>query len=211
MNRLGCCGGLLVGGLALGSCFQEWESRAGQGSAPVNVARSGPTIVLETPPIELPDGTTTTEACDLITLQARSILETNCASCHGGASPGARQGQPPFDCVLDFDKLKSVASTAVRDPRDPSRGMRFLVPGDPDNSRIYVRMVRAEMPPVPPLGLDPIPLPSVSDLSLIRAWITSCMGVAEAMVPRGDAGAGSGGPPRDGGEAAEEAGLPLGR
>jgi hypothetical protein len=176
--------------LATSGCFQELDSRAGKGSAPVAAEKVGPTIVLETPAIDLPDGTTTRDPCVLITSQATSILQANCAHCHGGGSPGARQGQPPFDCVLDFEKLKTMTSTSVRDPRDPSRGMRFLIPGDPDNSRLYVRIARAEMPPVPPLGLDPIPLPSVSDVSLLRTWISSCLGI-KASAGAGGATAGS--------------------
>ena len=166
--------------LSLAGCFQELDSRAANGRAPVASDKAGPTIALDTPPIDLPDGTTTTDRCKLITLQASDILRANCAHCHGGGSPGARQGQPPFDCVMDFDKLQTMVSASVRDPSDPSRGMRFLIPGDPDHSRLYVRIARAEMPPPPPLGLDPIPLPSISDVSLLRTWISSCLGVEGA-------------------------------
>jgi hypothetical protein len=199
LNSTGIIAAAAALALSLTGCFQELDSRAAKGSAPVAPDKAGPTIVLDTPPIDLPDGTTTTDRCKLITLQAREILHTNCARCHGGESPGARQGQPPFDCVMDFDKLQTMVSASVRDPRDPGRGMRFLIPGDPDNSRLYVRIARAEMPPVPPLGLDAIPMPSVSDVSLLRTWIGSWLGgeggMAIASVPPK--------PPADGAAAAD--------
>lgn len=124
--------------------------------------------------LELADGGLPQDACEQTAEQAREILERTCASCHGGASPGARQGSPPFDCVLDTDQLLTMTSATVIDQytRQPAR---FLVAGDPDHSRIYVRIANQEMPPPDVVGLPPNPRPSTSDLSVLRHWIEQCV------------------------------------
>jgi len=146
-------------------CFQPLDSGAAAR------ANEPPLIALETPPIELPDGSTT-DPCVLTTLQATEILRTFCADCHGGESPGAHKGETPFDFLLDFDKLKVARSVVMGMPR-------FAVPGAPDASRVYVRIARGEMPPLQPLGLPPLPRPTVSDTSVLYQWIASCLGPPE--------------------------------
>jgi len=95
------------------------------------------------------------DACDTTRSQARTILETNCAFCH--EVPG---NQANFDFILELDKLRTaVAST----------GERFVVPGDPEHSRIYQRISAGEMPPA-----GRMPRPSMSDVAVIRQWIASC-------------------------------------
>ena len=160
--------GLLLVGLT--GCLQELDEGAASGGG-----ADEPAISLETPPIELPGGETTSDPCVLTVLQAKTILETNCAACHGGGSPGARQGQPPFDYVLDFDRLLEARSESVPDPSDPSQGMRFVVPGDPEASRVYLRIAVGEMPPELPVDAEPLPRPSISDTSVLYAWIELCM------------------------------------
>jgi hypothetical protein len=137
---------------------------------------------------------TSIDSCDAITSQARTILETDCASCHGGRTPGEHHGVPPFDFVLDFEKLKVARSGSALDPTDPRLGMRFLIPGHPDDSRIYQRIRRGEMPPMPDV---PLPRPTVSDTSLLRDWIMRCMGPSET----GSGGAGGAGGGTSGGAA----------
>jgi hypothetical protein len=151
-------------------CFQPLDTAASTGSS--SSAQNPPAIALETPPVSLPDGGTTTDPCVLTTWQATDILRTYCAGCHGGGSPGAHQGETPFDFVLDFDKLKVARSTAPGMPR-------FAVPGFPEASRVYVRVARGEMPPMQPLGLPPLPRPTVSDISVLYEWIASCLGPSE--------------------------------
>jgi hypothetical protein len=123
------------------------------------------------------------DACEVVDRQAHAILERSCARCHGGASPGARQGAPPFDAVLDTERLVTLTSATVTDPttHEPAR---FLVPGDPDRSRIYLRPLNGEMPPPDIIGLPPNPRPSVSDLSVLRQWIESCVQAPDS--PAGD-------------------------
>jgi hypothetical protein len=151
-------------------CFQPLDTAATKGSS--SSAETPPPIALKTPPISLPSGGTTTDPCVLTTLQARDILRTDCAGCHGGGSPGAHQGETPFDFVLDFDKLKVARSTAPGMPR-------FAVPGFPEASRVYVRVARGEMPPVQPLGSPALPRPTVSDISVLYQLIASCLGPPE--------------------------------
>ncbi len=151
------------------ACFQDLdiESVSGSGDQPTGPA-------LDTPPIERPDGTTTTDPCEATWQDTRDMLDANCGSCHGGGDDGARQGQPPFDFVLDPQKLATARSATVPDPDDPSQGMLFVEPGAPTKSRIYDLLVHDEMPPQQPIGVEPLPRPTVSDQSLLNAWITYC-------------------------------------
>jgi hypothetical protein len=150
-------------------CFQELDSGAasGGGEDAVDAAPA-----LETPEIELPDGTTTTDACAAVTVSATDILTTNCAKCHGGGA--AKQGG--FDFVLDVNSLKTARSAMLPDPLDAPLGWRFLRPGDPWNSRMWRRIWELQMPPADIVGLPPNPdRPSFSDASLIYTWIQSCV------------------------------------
>jgi len=148
------------------------------------------TLIL-TPPIDFvqPDGTpgSTTVPCEATSAHAATIFLLNCAGCHGGRTAGERQGQPPFDYVLDPERLMTARSATVPDPLAPPEnqipntptfeGMRFIVPGDPDHSRIYLRVTRKEMPPPPIVGMTDTlkSRPNVSDFSVLREWITNCL------------------------------------
>jgi hypothetical protein len=98
-----------------------------------------------------------------------AVLEKYCAPCHGGRTPGERAGNPPFDFVLDVQKLTTLSTPNTTPP------MLFVKPGDPDQSRVYQRASRGEMPPL--IG-GPVQRPTASDLSLLRFWIESCLGAA---------------------------------
>ena len=161
---------LIVVLCALCGCLQKLDEHAAKG----NPIDAGP--ALETPPIELPGGGTTQNPCDRTTAQARDILHTYCAVCHGGQTPEADKGNPPFNFILDFQRLTMTRSQNVPDPRDPSLGMVFLVPGDPEDSRVYQRIADDEMPPMLPPELDPLPRPNISEISVLYTWITSCVG-----------------------------------
>jgi hypothetical protein len=166
--------------LLLPACFlQPLDENAAKGSP------NAGSPAIDTPPIDLPNGDSTHDACAATNWHATDILRTYCGGCHGGGDPGARQGQPPFDYVLDFQRMMNARSATVPDPRDPTQGMVFLVPGDPEDSRVYQRIANGEMPPMLPVGLDPLPRPTISDLSLLNAWITFCMGPAAAAPDAG--------------------------
>jgi hypothetical protein len=169
----------LAGLLLLAGCFQEIDSSASSASGQTMLA--GPpthTVDLMTPSIGF--GTTdnaqkTDDPCIATTFMAMATLRAACAPCHGGG-PGQNLGQPPFDYVLDVNKLLTAVSSTVKDPVT-MQPVRFLVPGDPDHSRVYVRMFRREMPPGDVVGLPPNPnRPTVSDVSVIRQWIGHCLG-----------------------------------
>jgi hypothetical protein len=138
------------------------------------------TSALDTSAIELPDGGTARDGCEATNIEARAILERTCARCHGGGGPGARQGAPPFDSVLDTTRLVTMVSATAKDT-DTHKPARFLVPGDPDHSRIYLRPLNGEMPPPDVIGLPPNPRPSVSDLSVLRHWVESCVGPTDTQ------------------------------
>lgn len=129
---------------------------------------------LEGSGIALPDGGLASNGCAATRAEAHAILERTCARCHGGGDSGARQGTPPFDCVLDPAQMTTMVSATAKDPITHAPA-RFLVPGDADSSRIYLRPLNGEMPPPDVIGLPPNPRPSVSDLSVLRHWIESCV------------------------------------
>ena len=108
------------------------------------------------------------DPCEKTSADARDILTKNCASCHDG--PNA-VGLPQWDFVLDFDKLKTA--TWNRE----GMTLRFLIPGDADNSQIYVRaVIDQSMPPVGDLSTTLYPRVTYSAGSVLREWITNCMG-----------------------------------
>jgi phosphatidylethanolamine-binding protein (PEBP) family uncharacterized protein len=165
---------LLCGPLAL-ACYQELDPNAASGMAPANPTLTTST---QTPPIEIDfEGKVTTNSCEVTIGQATKVLETNCAGCHSGRDLGARQGQPPFDFLFDFEKMK-VQPSSVADLRDGTKKMRFIAAGDPDNSRLYTRVARGEMPPPDVVGLPVRSRPTVSDISVLRQWIGACTGGA---------------------------------
>jgi len=161
-----------------------------------------------TPPIDFltPDGApaSTTDPCEATSAHAITIFLMNCAGCHGGRNAGERQGAPPFDYILDLEKLLKARSATVPDPLAPPenqipntpnfQGMRFIVPGDADHSRIYFRVTHKEMPPPPIVGMPDTlkSRPNVSDFSVLREWITNCLEIPDP----GDGGVGGddGGP-----------------
>jgi hypothetical protein len=160
-------------------CFQEIDSGASSAASATTLAAPPThTVDLMTPAIGYgtpADAQETDDPCTATTFHATETLRAACAPCHGGG-PGQNLGQPPFDYVLDVGKLLKAVSSTVKDPVT-MQPVRFLVPGDPDHSRIYVRMFKREMPPGDVVGLPPNPnRPTVSDISVIRQWIAHCLG-----------------------------------
>ena len=122
-------------------------------------------VLLNGFPIELEDGARAAGPCDSIEQQSLEIRQEYCASCH---SPPAKLGG--FDFVLDDARLCSAVSSTAKD--DAGNPARFVIPGDPDDSRLYHRMVVGEMPPT---QTPPLPRASASDFSVLRTWILSCL------------------------------------
>jgi hypothetical protein len=159
-----------LAGLVLLAACQQLDSTAARGLDGKNASPASPTAI-DPPDRSPPDGGDpatsepnhpSADPCDAVRLQARSIREANCALCH--ESP-AKEGN--FYFVLEDETLaKAVSST----------GQRFIVPGSPDDSRLYRRVAAGEMPP-----RSRTQRPTPEEVSLLREWISSC------MAPRGSA------------------------
>jgi hypothetical protein len=93
--------------------------------------------------------------CDAVNASAFKVLKMHCSGCHQHPF-----NQANFSFVLDVDKL--VMSTS-------STGKKFMVPGRPDDSRIYERVKNNEMPPAVVTVR-----PTRDDLGSLWQWITSC-------------------------------------
>jgi len=164
--------------LAPAGCFQELDSRAAKATnEAVTIPEGFHTVDLETPAIGITsgdDGMTTDDPCEATNFQAMEILKRNCAGCHGGG-PGQNLGQPSFDYVLNVPKLLTAVSNTVKDP-ETKEPVHFLVPGQPEKSRVYVRVFQREMPPRDVVGLpENTNRPTVSDISVIHHWISNCL------------------------------------
>lgn len=94
-------------------------------------------------------------ACVDLAPRVLGVLETNCAKCHGAGS--AAQGG--IDYILDITRLIET---------------KKVVPGDPEASRIYARMVSPETP-MPPVA--EMQRPDAGDIEAVGKWIDQCAGV----------------------------------
>jgi len=134
--------------LCASGCFQKLESGAASNTQPRLDADPGPTTKIEPGSIPIEIGPTegdhtTSDPCDATNEQMKQIFTQDCAGCHGGGAAS----MAGFDCVLDWNKLKEARSTLVKDPGDDSKGARLLIPGSPDDSRIYQMFSSGKMPP----------------------------------------------------------------
>jgi hypothetical protein len=112
----------------------------------------------------------TDDDCVATQAQSMQIRTLYCAGCHSGPNP---QGGPAWGFVLDDAQLV----TAVWH-HQPQPDQRFVIPGDPDNSAVYVRAWTGTMPPIPVSVDSPnsgLPRPTISDISVLRQWIL-CLG-----------------------------------
>lgn len=118
------------------------------------------------------------DGCAKTELDAHNILEANCKSCHGIGA--ASMGVPRFDFVMDDTQLMMKTWT-----REGAMPIRFLIPGDADNSAIYQRAVMNR--DMPPLQADPqqpfYPRITYSQASVLHEWITNCFGGGTVTTP----------------------------
>jgi len=110
------------------------------------------------------------DGCKKTELDAHAILENQCASCHG--SPDTAVGLPPWDFVLDDEKMKTQTWKREGQPAIP-----FIDVGNPSNSAIFLRAVMKR--DMPPLQLD-LSQPyydrvTLSGASVLEQWISKCM------------------------------------
>jgi hypothetical protein len=116
-----------------------------------------------------PPDAATADPCVAARAHAQRVLETNCAPCHQAP---AKQGN--FDFCLDVRVLIQAVS---------STGRRFVVPGAPEQSRLFQRASAGEMPPP-----GRMPRPSADDVAALGSWIAGCIssdapGFADAGAP----------------------------
>jgi hypothetical protein len=153
------------------ACFQELDSGADSETAKAG-ASHGPTTAIEASALPIgitaeDEQQTTTDPCAKTRRDKTEILTAYCASCHG-AQPA--QGLPPWDFVLDDARLLQEVWARTGQP-----DQRFVIPGDPDHSALYVRAA-TDMPPIPTdVGTPRSPGMTASDLSVLRHWISECM------------------------------------
>lgn len=132
-------------------------------------------------PASLPD-----PSCAQTCLDAQTIIQNNCETCHRSGAIGNLRDP------ADYHSLSNVHASS----RYP--GQVYVLPGDPDRSLIYQRVVLiGDMPP--PSTIDsPLPHPSISDFSVLRQWIQSCIpnvpGYDAGPPPSADAGTDGAGP-----------------
>ena len=103
--------------------------------------------VLLTPALALSPPAASADAPDPIGPQARAILQTHCAGCHGGGK--AVKGG--FGFVLDRDRLI---------------GRQLVVPGKASASDLVLRIEHGEMPPAAQKQR-----PTPAELKIIKQWI----------------------------------------
>lgn len=93
----------------------------------------------------------------------KSILELNCGGCHDAESPNAGLALAGED----------VHATLIAEAAAPN-GMRFIEPGDPERSYLWLKLVNdvsiegSPMPSSPISGWRPLP---AAELEAIRVWI----------------------------------------
>jgi hypothetical protein len=184
---LGLCGSGSLGCFYASLDHDELAAKAAgppSAGSPSADAGIGYTVALDTPPIDLDlqGEDTTRDACVATTRDAREVLQRNCAGCH--APPAAMGG---FRSILDFPVLVTLTSSTLRDPVT-GKPVRLVIPGNPDGSRVYRRAAAGEMPPTRDASLPALPRPTISDISVLRQWISACLPEAPAAAPLLDGG-----------------------
>jgi glucose/arabinose dehydrogenase/mono/diheme cytochrome c family protein len=95
--------------------------------------------------------------------RVRSYLEANCSSCH---RPGGVRAQFDARFAAKPDDQNLIYGAVAHDLGRP--GTRVVVPGDPEKSALYQRLVTLQAHKMPPLGRNTVdPLAE----SLFRDWI----------------------------------------
>ncbi len=114
------------------------DRQAGDGALVTRVVPTADPIALD--PND--ETKTTADPCEKTRQDKTDILSAYCAGCHSGS---AAVGLPPWDFVLDDQRL--VTEVWMREGQP---AQRFVIPGDPDHSALYQRMaISGDMPPQP--------------------------------------------------------------
>ena len=138
--------------------------------------------------VDIDETQTVDTPCAKTEQDAHTILKNSCGTCH--AIGLASSGVPRFDFLLDDDQLKVKTWDRMGQPP-----LRFLIPGDPDNSVVYERAaMKRDMPPVQGDPQQPFyPRVTYSEGSVLREWILNCFQGGTVAAPSTSTGAAGGG------------------
>ena len=204
------------------ACFQELDTRAASesGNSPNQTQTTSSIADCEkegkilggggqcldpdnsTPRVDLGDGTDTDDPCVRTLARSVEIRTTYCAGCHTAATAS-------FGAILDDEELMKTVSRTQKN--DAGMFQSLIVPGKPEESRLYQRVRNGEMPPEAPDGVKQNPIPTISDISTLRSWIL-CLGGDGAWgtdttpLPADDAGAPA---EDDGGSPSDDGSMPM--
>jgi hypothetical protein len=101
-------------------------------------------IGIDTPPTT--GDTPTAATCNSLRTETQTILGDRCGACHGAEGKGGLNNITDLERLLESGRIKAK---------------------DPAGSPLFQRIVKEEMPPVPP----PVP---AGEQDVIAAWITEC-------------------------------------
>jgi hypothetical protein len=160
---------LLLVTFTMFGCWQQIDEGASAGITPVTTTGGGLgakfPIDTETPEIgktALDNGDNATVAatgCEKDAFDTQLALKTFCEGCHQVSTNGNLQG------------IDDITSLINKPASSKFMGWKFIVPGDPANSLIFKRVLALEMPPASSDVNNPIPHPSISDMSVLQQWI----------------------------------------
>jgi hypothetical protein len=115
------------------------------------------------PAVMVCGSTTSTQPTVVTTAQIQTqVFSGKCVSCHGGTAPLGELDLTGMPLVLEGRIVETLSDTAL------CRGSRFVVPGQPDRSLMYVKMT--DTPTCGgsmPLGVSV----NAADAALVRQWI----------------------------------------
>ncbi|MEM9718061.1 MAG: NPCBM/NEW2 domain-containing protein [Bacteroidota bacterium] len=96
--------------------------------------------------------------------RVRSYLDANCSYCH---QPGGVSGAFDARGVTPLYEQNLIHTTVISNSSPP--GAQILIPGNPENSHLWVRSTTAGTNAMPPVGRNVIDAPYITQLS---EWIT---------------------------------------
>jgi hypothetical protein len=160
-------------------CWQQIDEGASAGITPVTTTGGGigakfptDTTTPEIGEVAADNGDPTSTApngCAKTAFDGQAILSGFCDSCHQTGSLGNLVG------------IDTAATSLVnRSASIKYSGWKYIVAGAPEMSLIYERVaIAGDMPP-PSTSDAVVAHPSVSDMSVLRQWIATCMAAAPA-------------------------------
>jgi hypothetical protein len=165
---------MLLVTFAMFGCWQQVDEGASAGITPVTTTGGGigakfpvDTMTPEIGVVASDNGDPTKTAmtgCEKTAFDGQAILSFYCDGCHQQGAIGNLVG------------IDTAAMSLIGKEASPKyAGQKYIVVGSPETSLIYERIVMsADMPP--PSTIDsPVPHPSISDMSVLRQWILTCM------------------------------------